>query len=535
MTLEASGASHFIAKWWANTVLYAPQMPIFCFGSLPHPGEARRIGSKRVMTWSHCLFIVRSSGDLATKSGNTRLRFSRVLRNNIRAALAGSGVRTRAVQTSGRFFVFASDEAHARTQLGRVFGVGSFSRVSARCRADLAEMARTTEDRFAEEVEGNRYAVRARRCGRHPFRSTDVERHLGAVLNSYGSVDLDHPDVTVHVEILGDRAFFFTEREKGAGGLPLGSGGKALALVSGGFDSAVAAWQIMRRGIAVDFLFCNLAGAAYERQVVQVAKVLTDLWAFGVQPRLYVLDFAATVEDLKTHVEPRYWQVVLKRLMYRAASRMARRIKAQAIVTGEAVAQVSSQTLANLAAIEPAADMLVLRPLLGLDKTEIIALARRIGTALLSERIPEHCALAGPSPAVRSTLSRVAEEEKAIQGDALRRAVDDVRRIDLSRVTAADLRTDYLFVDSVPEYAQVIDCQPPALYARWHVPGAVNRSPDSIIRDLSRFNKRQCYVLYCQFGTWSAHLAEIMQQYGYQAYALRGGAIRERRDHLGEV
>ncbi|WP_274425646.1 tRNA uracil 4-sulfurtransferase ThiI [Chelativorans sp. YIM 93263] len=478
------------------------------------------------------LFIVRFSADFATKSPRTRSHFSSIMRKNVHAALAGAGVRARIVQKHGRLFIFASDEARTQAILGRIFGLSNFSPVLTQCRADLTEMARTAEEAFARKVEGKRYAVRARRSGQHPFRSVEVERHLGATLNPYATVNLDNPDITVHVEILGNRAYFFTDRIDGAGGLPLGSEGRALVLFSGGFDSAVAAWRMMRRGVAVDFLFCNLAGGAYERQVIQVAKVLTDLWAFGEHPRLYVLDLTGALDELRARVERRFWQIVLKRLMYRAASSVAPRLEAQAIITGEAVGQVSSQTLSNLRSIEPAADLPVLRPLIGFDKAEIISQARHIGTALLSERIVEHCGLSGGSPAVRSTASKIAAEEAEMDGSALHNALSNLRQIDLGAVTASDLQTDYLFVDDVPENAEVIDCQPPAHYKQWHLPGAVNRSPESVIHDLKSLDKRQSYVLYCPFGTQSAHVAEIMQQYGYQAYALRGGigAIRQRND-----
>lgn len=483
------------------------------------------------MNLSHCAFIARFSADFATKSRGTRTHFSRTLQKNIRAALARSGVRARTVQAHDRLFVFASEETAARAALARVFGLANFSRIAARCSADPAEMARTVE-RFRPLVEGRRYAVRARRRGNHDFSSVDVERCLGAVLNANATVDLENPEITVHVEILDGRAYFFTERDQGAGGLPLGTSGRALALLSGGFDSAVAAWRMMRRGIAVDFLFCNLAGGAYERQVIQVAKVLTDLWAFGTRPWLFVVDFADVVDELKARVEPRLWQVVLKRLMYRAAASAAGRCRAEAIITGEAISQVSSQTLANLKAIEPAAEMIVLRPLLGLDKSEIMAQAHRIGTALLSEKIPEYCALSGPSPAVQSTARKVGAQEAAMDPGVLERALAGMRRIDLAEVTGDELRSDYLFVDDIPEDAQLIDCQPPAHYRHWHLPGAVNRAPEDIVRNLRRFDKRRCYVLYCPFGTQSAHLAEIMQQHGYQAYALRGGigAIRKRQE-----
>ena len=130
-------------------------------------------------------------------------------------------------------------------------------------------------------------------------------------------------------------------------------------------SSAVAAWLMLKRGVEMDYVFCNLAGQAYERSVVQVAKVLADRWSYGTRPRLHVVDFGAPLDELRSKARESYWQVVLKRLMYRAANLVARERKAEAIITGEAVGQVSSQTLTNLRAIEPASDLPVFRPLLG--------------------------------------------------------------------------------------------------------------------------------------------------------------------------
>ncbi len=475
------------------------------------------------------------AAELATKSGKTRSAFARVLRRNILAAMRGADLHARVIQSQGRMFVLASDRARAEAQLARVFGIGTFSPVEARCPADLDAMAATAEAHFAEAVRGRRYAVRAKRRGGQAFRSRDVEVRVGAALNPYGTVHLDNPDVTVHVEVVGGRAYLFTRRIKGAAGLPIGTGGHALALLSGGFDSAVAAWSVMRRGVSVDFLFCNLAGAAYERQVLQVAKVLTELWAAGMRPRLWVVDFAEPVAELRARVAPRYWQIVLKRLMYRAASRVARRTKAGAVVTGESLAQVSSQTLSNLAAIQPAAEGLVLRPLIGREKREIMDQARRIGTAPLSERITEFCALTDEPPAVRSTPRAIDAEEAKLDPGVLGRAIEAARCVELATLGPEELRTDYLFVARPPEGAEIIDLRPPRLYARGHLPGAVNRAPEELLGQLRQLDKRRVYVLDCAFGTVSAQLAEVMQQFGYQAYALRPGPAAPEPEELGAL
>src|SRR5688572_30544808 len=168
---------------------------------------------------------------------------------------------------------------------------------------------------------------------------------------------------------------------------------------------------MLKRGIALDYVFCNLGGDAYERAVVQVGKAIADDWSYGTKPHLHVVDFAPVLDELRAKTRASYWQVVLKRLMYRAACLVAAERNAEAIITGEAVGQVSSQTLSNLRAIESVATLPVLRPLIGFDKEEIIERAKMIGTASLSEQVKEYCAIAPGNPVTAATIRRVDEEE----------------------------------------------------------------------------------------------------------------------------
>ncbi|HKJ93700.1 MAG TPA: tRNA sulfurtransferase, partial [Longimicrobiales bacterium] len=329
-------------------------------GNIPGTDDARRDGER--------LVLVRLAGELAIKSRRTRAGFQRRLERNLVDALTPVGGRVDA--RWDRIYVRSATDAPL-TVLPRVFGLSSFSRIDAVVPADLTRILEAGVATYAGRLAGKRFAVRARRSGRHPFNSQDIHVELGAALLPHAAgVDLDHPDVTVHVEVRDDRAYLFAGRVDGAGGLPLGVEGNALALISGGYDSAVAAWLLLKRGVSLDYVFCNLGGDAYERAVVQVAKVLADDWSYGSRPRLHVVDFAGAVDDLRANVKQSYWQVVLKRLMYRTASWIGEELDAGAVVTGEAMGQVSSQTLANLRAIEPASSLPVFRPLLGFDKNE---------------------------------------------------------------------------------------------------------------------------------------------------------------------
>jgi thiamine biosynthesis protein ThiI len=285
----------------------------------------------------------------------------------------------------------------------------------------------------------------------------------------------------------------------------------------------------MKRGVSVDFVLLNLAGRANERMVVAVARLLTEAWGAGQRPRLYVIDFEDVVAAIRRDTRAQYWQVVLKRQMYRAAQKIAAECGAEALVTGESIGQVSSQTLTNLAAIDAAADIPVLRPLVGHDKTEIIAEARRIGTAPLSEHVREHCAISSHFTVTATTRAKIDRQEVRIDPSVLERAVATRRVIDLALQTREESRDRYLFTTEIPLGAVVIDCQPPHLYRAWHAPGAEHHDPGELLEGLRRLDKQRTYVLYCSHGSQAAYLAEVMQRSGYDAYAFDGGAARLRR------
>lgn len=474
------------------------------------------------------LILVRLSAELTTKARGTRRRFTRKLLENIREALRGSGESFHAESHWTRIHVRTSARDAVR-RLQRIPGLSSMSVVEGTCAANLEEIVSTGAAIFGERVKGRTYAVRARRAGTHGFSSHDIQQRLGAALNPGATVNLDAPEVEVEVEVRDQTVYFFSGRVPGAGGLPLGVEGRAICLLSGGFDSAVAAWLMLKRGVQLDYLFCNLAGDSYERSVVQVAKILADEWSYGTRPRLYVVDFGPVLDALRAGSQPRYWQLVLKRLMYRAASRVAAEAGAGAIVTGEALGQVSSQTLANLAAIDDAADRVVFRPLVGFDKSEIVDRARTIGTFEISSRVKEYCAIAPGNPVTHATREAAAAEENRVDGTALEAALDARRVIDVRTVNAADLVEAYLFTEEVPDDAVVLDVREEAEGDGWSYPGALRGGVGEHAGRIGRMDPDRTYVLYCDAGMQAVLLAEQMQRAGLEAYAFRGGtrALRE--------
>ncbi|MCG8466624.1 MAG: tRNA 4-thiouridine(8) synthase ThiI, partial [Gemmatimonadetes bacterium] len=270
-------------------------------------------------------------------------------------------------------------------------------------------------------------------------------------------------------------------------------------------------------------------GSAYERMVVEVSKVMADRWSFGTRPRLHVLDFGPVVSAMQERVKSAYLQVVLKRLMYRAAATVGAEIGAEALVTGESVGQVSSQTLTNLRAIDGASDLPVLRPLLGFHKEEILARAREVGTYELSERVREYCDVAPDRPVTAAAPEAAAEQEAAVGHDELERAVAGRRVVDLRAVRPEEMVGAALYVTAVPEDAEVIDTRSREAYETWHWPGATLRELSELGRSFGELDRTKTYVLVCAEGIRTAYLAEEMQRAGYEAYSFLGGGPRLRR------
>lgn len=474
--------------------------------------------------------MVRLSAELSTKGRGTRKRFMRKLVENVREAMRTTGGRFTVESIWTRILVHTDADPAALSVLSRVAGLSSWSIVTDRCGADLNEIVRVGVARYGGVVKGRSYAVRARRSGTHPFTSSDVMRTLGAALNPGARVDLTNPDVEVEVEIRDDEAYFFSGKAAGLGGLPLGLEGRAVCLISGGFDSAAAAWMLLKRGVQLDYVFCNLAGGAYERSVVGVAKTLADEWSFGSRPKLHVVDFTRVVDDLRAHSPPRLWQLVLKRLMYQAAERVASEVGAQVIVTGEALGQVSSQTLANLAAIDGATSFPVFRPLIGFDKSDIIDLTRRIGTFDLSAKVKEYCAIAPGSPATSATAEETARATSRLDPSVLAGALDTRKVLDLRTLRGADLVLDYLFTDRIPSGAVVLDLRTEEEWREWSYPGSLHRESWAVTANPSALDRDTTYVLHCGQGQQAAQVAESLQRAGLEAYAYRGGTPALRRD-----
>ncbi len=471
------------------------------------------------------LYLISVAGEIPLKSHRTRPRFFRALEKALKDALGRRGITKFSVWRDGAR-VFLKAPRNARDAVAKVFGIGRVCEAIELSFSGLDDLARKVAESVREDVRGRRFAVRVKRTGTHNFTSLDVARKVGELLLPHSAgVNLENPDVVVRVEVRGKAAYVIRDCVEGPGGLPPGTEGRVLALFSGGFDSPVAAWFAARRGAEVHLLHFVLGSSRSAEEAFKVASKLAREWLHGYSPRFIVVDFRRVTEAIANNVRRDYRQVVLRALMYEAASLLAQRMGFDALVTGEAIGQASSQTLRNLAAIEAALTTrgfrtLILRPLLGMDKEEIMAWARRIGTYELSEKVAEYCAIAPSLVTTRAKVSGLLNELSKVDESLIKASVREAKVLNPLKDTPLDaVLGSGVEIDYIPEGATVIDMRSRREYEEWHYPGAIHISEAG---DLRRF-RGKTVVLYCAHGNASYLLAEMLRKEGVKAFSLKGG------------
>ncbi|MGH7819161.1 MAG: tRNA uracil 4-sulfurtransferase ThiI [Candidatus Binatia bacterium] len=364
--------------------------------------------------------------EIMLKRGN-RHRFTARLIRNVRRACEDLPLG-RVADRHGRIVAaLEQDEAWpaVRERLGRVFGVANFSLsrsfpIPDPC-ASVADLRPLGEAIHAavRELRFESFRVTTKRGDkRFPIPSPEVNAAIGAHLKERtgARVDLEHADLTVTIEIIPGEVLYSVGKVPGAGGLPVGTSDHVVALLSGGIDSPVAAARVMRRGCRVTFV--HFHGAPYLDRSSQekCRELVRRLVAFQFDARLVLIPFGDAQKEIVTRVSPPPRVILYRRMMVRIASRIARGIGAAALVTGDSLAQVASQTLANLAVVEEAADLPLLRPLVGMDKLEVTDEARRLGTFEVSiEPDQDCCSLFVPRhPTTRSRLDLIRHAESAL-------------------------------------------------------------------------------------------------------------------------
>ena len=361
--------------------------------------------------------------EIALKGRNRPFFLKRLARNIERAAM--DLPLKRVVPLPGRLMVELADQAawpQLYERLSAVVGIANFSPTH-RVPLDIDTLA----NEVVRAVKGKRFEsfrITARRANKKfLLNSMEIDRHVGArVKEATGArVDLTSPEMTVYVEILPREALFYFEKFEGVHGVPVGTAGRVTALLSGGIDSPVAAYRMMKRGCLVDFVHFHSVPFLSRASQQKVKDILDLLTRYQYNSRLFLVAFGDLQRQIMLAAPAPLRVILYRRFMMRIASVLARHRRSRALVTGESLGQVASQTLENLAVIENAADLPVLRPLIGMDKSEITNEARAIGTYEISI-LPDQdcCQLFIPAhPATRSRLHEVVQAERQVDGERL--------------------------------------------------------------------------------------------------------------------
>jgi tRNA uracil 4-sulfurtransferase len=343
-------------------------------------------------------------GELFLKSDYVKKRFQDILCGNIKKKISASGLTGKIYQTRDKIYVKTEEPEEIAAALKSVFGIVSVS-PAREIKSGMGDIVSASVEVAKKTIKpGESFAVRATRSGSQAYKSRDIEMKAGeGIINAMNpKVNLDNPDKTIYVEVRDDKAFVFDRKERCLGGLPYGSQEKLVALVSIGIDSPVACWMMMRRGCRM-----SIVHFGEPEEIIPVVKVLESF--IDEKIPVYSLPHAPILEEVIKHTD-KYTCIVCKRFMHKAAERAALSVGAYGIVTGENIGQVASQTLENQKLIT-CTQLPVYRPLVALDKEEIIEYAKKIGTYEFAKN--KRCPFVPAKPATRGAIEKIDEIEEA--------------------------------------------------------------------------------------------------------------------------
>lgn len=326
--------------------------------------------------------ILIKNGELALKGLNRRT-FEDMLIKNMKNRLRSLGDFTFEVQQSTIIAQPDSEDIdldQAVERVGRVFGIAAFSRAAA-CEKDFQKILSCAAEYLEEDLEGaSTFKVEAKRSDKKfPLTSPEICREAGGyLLNKFPhlTVDVHNPDITVNIEIRDTAAFIHGRQIKGAGGMPTGSSGKACLLISGGIDSPVAGYMMAKRGLSLTAVHFASPPYTSEKAEQKVHRLLERVTRFSGRIGLWVVHFTEIQENIKDNCPEEMFTVIMRRMMMRVAQLIAQRESAGALITGESVGQVASQTMPAIACTDAVCEIPVFRPLIGMDKDEVIDIAR---------------------------------------------------------------------------------------------------------------------------------------------------------------
>lgn len=469
------------------------------------------------------MYSLRVHSEINLKSDSARRRCIKILLSNLRTQCRrenlSADIKNRWDRISIQLLRQTPEHHKALIRiLTHTPGIHSIEQISEEPFEQLEDAYELIKDEFISRITNKTFVVRVKRSGHHSFSSPQAERYFGHRLlkdAQSSGVDVRNPDVTLKVNITNQRIQKVQNTWTGLGGFPIGTQGEVLSLISGGFDSGVASYQSIRRGLKTHFIFFNLGGVEHEYAVEEMARHIWQTYSSSHQVRFISVPFEGVLNDILSLEEQNIMGVILKRQMLNIAAVIARKFGASALVTGEALAQVSSQTLENLASIDKSQSMLCLRPLIFSDKQQIIDQARHIGIEDMAANIPEYCSAISKNPLLCVNEERLVKAEAKLSQTQIDKAIRNTRSFKFKiqdqgiKQKAEELKSivnDIEIITQPENNDQIIDIR--------HPDERLASPLDSSLKALeipfyeldnkvASLDKNTRYLLYCQQGSMS--------------------------------
>ena len=471
------------------------------------------------------LFIIKFFPEIVIKSKPVRKQMSKRLRDNLLILLRPIDEEIKVVLDWDKLTVKVAEQnteklADIIQVLSNTPGIAHFMEVESHEFQQLDDICVHVLDVYRQRLVGKRFVVRCKRSGKHDFTSHQIEQQVGGYLlhhSDSAGVDLHNPEITVNIEVRQQILYVIKNRIQGLGGFPLGEVEPVLSLISGGFDSPVASYLTMKRGMPTHFCFFNLGGRDHELGVKEVAYYLWQKFGASRRVKFISVPFEPVVAEILQQIDNSQMGVILKRMMLRAAAHLAAELDVKALVTGEAIAQVSSQTVTNLSVIDSVINTLVLRPLITTDKDDIVKIARRIGTAEFAENMPEYCGVISVKPTTRARQHKIEKEEERFNFDILDQAIAKARMVNIDELALEEY---------VPVDVEVLE-----------VP-----LPDSVIIDVRHYDEQERKpltlpgqnIMHIPFYSLHSRFADLPKDKRYLLYCDKGVMSRLHAAHLVE-
>lgn len=483
-----------------------------------------------------CVFmkmIIKFSPEITIKSRSVRVFFSKILTRNIKIILKKNNQSVTAICYWDYLTIKCKKNNYSliSTILMNIPGIHHFLLVEDHIICSLEDIYNQVIFMHCTQIIGKSFCIRVKRQGEHIYTSQEIEQYLGKKICDKihdTHVNLVKPDKTICLEIKNNNLFIIIKRYEGLGGLPIGTQQESLSLISGGFDSVVASYMLIRRGSKVHYCFFNLTDTNIH--IMEVYKIIYYLWnkfSSSHKVKIISINFSKIIREISSKIKSEYIGVVLKRMMIRVASEIANKWNIKALITGESLGQVSSQTLDNLVLINNTtlSGCIIFRPLIAYDKEKIITLARKIGTESFSKKVPEYCGMILKKSCIKAhALCIDLEENKCNISFLVNQVIEQACIINVERMpkfimnqhlceidtkinlnitdVIIDIRTKYEQEQKLIQFPSDIKVKKIPFY--------------QLIEQFPKLDQNKVYLLYCSNGIMSRLQAMHLYQQGFK-------------------